>query len=103
MKQEMKNERRKHIEVRRKLVKKLEYRKLMKKENGIKLNVKYQNQKYIRRDKVLNRHCLWWNPYRGQIWSTFSELKENENVITMFKKGDGGFRGQRVEIQHEEN
>lgn len=30
MKQEMKNERRKHIEVRRKLVEKLEYRKLTK-------------------------------------------------------------------------
>lgn len=53
MKQEMKNERRKHIEVRRKLVKKLEYRKLMKKENGIKLNVKYQNQNTLEGIKCL--------------------------------------------------
>lgn len=58
MKQEMKNERIKYIEVRKKLVKKLNIEEDERRKNVIKLNMKYQNGKCIRSNKVINWQCL---------------------------------------------
>ena len=54
----MKNERIKHIEARKKLVKKLNIEEDERRKNVIKLNMKYQNGKYIRSNKVINWQCL---------------------------------------------
>ena len=58
MKHEMKNERIKYIEARKKLVKKLNIEEDERRKNVIKLNMKYQNGKYIRSNKVINWQCL---------------------------------------------
>ena len=58
MKQEMKNERIKYIEVRKKLVKKLNIEEDERRKNVIKLNMKYQNGKCIRSNEVINWQCL---------------------------------------------